>query len=73
MNVSVKPVTKRKAQKSTGCTVAQSGTKSDGRSQRLSESGNKKPKVQMSGRGKGVLLRILSVKADGTVDFGMKK
>ena len=41
MKVNVKLVTRRKAQKSTGFTVAENGTRSDGRSQRLSESGSK--------------------------------
>ena len=67
MKVKVKPVTKRKAQKSTGSTIAQNGTRSDGRFQRLSESGSRKRKLQRkSGSGKGVLLRILSVEATGT-------
>ena len=38
MKVSDKRVTRRKAQKSTGFTTAQNGTRPDGRSQRLSES-----------------------------------
>ena len=42
MKVSAKHVTRRKAQTSTGFTIAQNGTRSDGRSQRLSESGSKK-------------------------------
>ena len=46
MTVSAKHVTKRKAQNSTGSTIAQNGTKSDVRSQRLSESGSKKREPQ---------------------------
>ena len=46
MKVSAKHVTRRKAQESTGFTIAQNGTRSDGRSQRLSESGNKKRQPQ---------------------------
>ena len=57
----------RKAQKSTGFTIAQNGTRSDGRSQRPSESGSKKRELQRrSESGKKVLLCILSVKAHGT-------
>ena len=40
MKASAKHVTKRKAQKSTGSTIAQNGMRSIVRSQRLSESGN---------------------------------
>ena len=65
--VSVKPVTKRKVGKSTGSTNAQNGTRSEGRSQRLSKSESRKRKLQRkSGSGKEVLSRILSVKANGT-------
>ena len=66
MKLNVKPVTRRKAQKSTGFSIAQKGPRSDGKSQRLSENASKKPKLQRSGSGKEVLLRILSVKANGT-------
>ena len=67
MSANVKLARLRKAQKSTGSTTAQSGTRSDGRSQRLSGSGSKKRKHQRrSGSGKEVLLCILSVKANGT-------
>ena len=56
MKVSVKLVTKRKAQKSTGSTIAQNGTKSEGISQRPSESGSKKRECRSrSGSGKEVL------------------
>ena len=44
--MSVKPVTNRKAQKSTGSTNAQNGTKSEWRSQRPSESGSKQREPQ---------------------------
>ena len=67
MRVSAKLVTKRTAQKSTGSTTAQKGTKSDEGFQRHSESGSKKPKLQRkSGSGKEVSSRTLSVKANGT-------
>ena len=55
MKVSAKHVTKRKAQKRTGSTIVQSGTRSDVRSQRLSESGSKKREPQRSGSGEEVL------------------
>ena len=42
MKVNVEPVTRRKAQKNTGSTTAQSGTKSNGGFRRPSESGSKK-------------------------------
>ena len=64
MKVSAKLVTRRKAQKSTGSTIAQNGTKPDGRSQRLSESGSKKREPQKgSGSGKEVFSRIFSVES----------
>ena len=67
MKVSAKHVTKRKAQKSSGSTIAQNGTRSDVRSQRLSESGSTKRELRRrSGSGKEALLRILSVNASGT-------
>ena len=75
VKVNVKLVTRRKAQKSTGSTIAQNGTSSDGRFQRYSESGSKKRQPQKrSGSGKEVLSRILSVKTNGTgVTSCMKK
>ena len=50
------------AQKSTGFIIAQNGTRSDGRFQRPSESGSKKPKLQKrSGSGKkGIVTHPLS-------------
>ena len=42
---SAKPAIRRKAQKSTGSTTVQNGTTSDGRFQRLSESGSKKERT----------------------------
>ena len=68
MKVSAKHVTKRKAQKSTGSTLAQNETKSDMRSQRLSISGSKKGEPQrMSGNGKEVpAMHPLSEKPIGT-------
>ena len=45
MKVSAKSVTKRKVQKKTGPTIAQVGTRSDERSQRLSESGRQTTKT----------------------------
>ena len=68
--VDVKPVTRRKAQRSTGSTIAQNGTRSDVRFQRPSESGSKRPKLQRkSGSGKEVSSRIRSVKVNGTGVF----
>ena len=56
MKVSAKHVTRRKAQRSTGSTTAQNGTRSDVRSQRLSVSGSKKRELRRkSGSGKEVL------------------
>ena len=46
MKVSSKPATRRKALKSTGSTTVQDGMKSEGRSQKPSENGNKKPELQ---------------------------
>ena len=55
MKVNAKLVTRRKAQKNTFSTTAQNGMNSERRSQRLTESGSKKPKLQRkSGRGKEV-------------------
>ena len=66
MKVNVKPVTRGTAHKSTGSTTAQSGTKSDGRFRRPSESGSRRRKFQgKSGSGKEISSRILSVKANG--------
>ena len=74
MKVSVKLVIKRKAQKSTGSTIAQNGTRSEGRSKRLSESGSKKREPRRrSGSGKDVLLRILPAKANGTGVISARK
>ena len=59
---------KRKGHKSTGYTTARSDTKSDVRFQKFSRSWCKKQEPQRrSGSGKEVLLRIFSVKANGTV------
>ena len=67
MKVNAKLVTRRKAQKSTGSAIAQNGTRSDGRFRSLQKVGTKKRQLQRkSGSGKGVLSRILSVKASGT-------
>ena len=67
MKVNAKLVTKRKVQKSTGSTIAQNGTRTEGRSQRPSVSGSTKRELQKrSGSGKEVLSRILAVKANGT-------
>ena len=67
MKVIAKLVTKRKVQKSTGSTIAQNGTRTEGRSQRPSVSGSNKRELQRrSGSGKEVLSRILAVKANGT-------
>ena len=62
MKVNAKPATKRKTQKSTGSTTAQSGTKSDGEFQMLSGSGSKKQEpLRRSGSGKGgIVTRPLS-------------
>ena len=58
---------KEKAQKNTGSTIAQNGTRPDGRSQGPTENVNKKRKPRRkSGSGKGVLSRILSMNANGT-------
>ena len=43
MKVNAKPVTRRKAQKNTGSTIAQNDMKSERRSLKFSESGSKKP------------------------------
>ena len=62
MKVNAKLVTRRNAQTSTGSTIAQNGTRLDGRFQEPTESVNKKRKPQRkSGSGKGVSSRILSV------------
>ena len=54
MKVNAKLVTRRKVQKSTGFIIVQNGTRSDGRSQRLSESGSKKREpLRRSGIGDG--------------------
>ena len=54
-------------QKNTGSTIAQIGARSDGRFQRRSENGSKKPKLQKrSGSGKEVLSRTFSLKVNGT-------
>ena len=45
MKVSAKPASRRKALKRKGSTTAQNGTRSNGRSQRLSESGSQKSKL----------------------------
>ena len=45
MKANVKLDTKRKVQKITGSTIVQNGTRSDERSQRLSESGSKKTRT----------------------------
>ena len=45
MKANVKLDTKRKVQKITGSTIVQNGTRSDERSQRLSESGSKKART----------------------------
>ena len=53
--MSVKPVTRRKALKSTGSTTAQDGARSERKSQKPTENVKKKPKLQReSGRGKEV-------------------
>ena len=65
--VNVKPARKRKEKRSRGFTIAQDGTRSDGRSQKLSGSWSRKQEPQRrSGSGKEVLSRTLSVKANGT-------
>ena len=70
MKVNVKLATEKKAQKSTGSTIARMAR--DEGFQRRSESGSKKPKLQRkSGSGKEVSSRTLSVKANGTE--GMQK
>ena len=67
MTVSVKLVTKRKAQKSTGSTIAHNGTRSDGRFQEPTANGSRKRGFQRkSGSGKGELLRTLFLNANGT-------
>ena len=67
MKVSAKLDTRKKAQKSTGSSIVENGTRSGGRSQRLSGSGSKKQEPQRrSGSGKEVLLSILSMRANGT-------
>ena len=67
ISVNVKHARRRKAQKSTGSTTAQNGTKSDERFQRFSGSWSKKQEPQRrSGSGKEVLLNILSVEVNGT-------
>ena len=75
MKVSAKHVTMRKAQKSTGCTIAQNGTRSDVRSQRLSEGGSKKRKLQRrSGSGKEVFFpHPLSESQWNSFHFSMQK
>ena len=67
ISVNAKFARSRKAQKSTGSTTAQNGTKSDERFQRFSGSWSKKRETQRwSGSGKEVLLNILSVEVNGT-------
>ena len=56
MLVNVKHAMWRKAQKSTGSTIAQNGSQSDGGFQMLSENGsNKRKRQRKSGSGKEVL------------------
>ena len=73
--VSVRLARRRKAQRSTGSTTVQDGTKSDGRFQRFSESWSKKQDLKRrSGSGKEVVLNILSVEVNGTGShFSMRK
>ena len=64
--VSAKLATRRKALKSTGSTTARDGTNSDGRSQKLSESGRKKRELQRrSGKCKEVSSSTPKKKAYG--------
>ena len=64
--VCVKLADWRKAQKSTGFTTAQNGTRSGGRFRRPSESGSKRrERGRKSGSGKEASSRTLSVKANG--------
>ena len=74
MKVSVKPDTKRKAQKNTGSTIAQSGTMSDGRSERLSQSGSRKRNFkERVGVAKGIVTHLLSESQWNRGHFSMKK
>ena len=67
ISVNVKLARREKAQKNTGSTTAQNGTKSDERFQRFSGSWSKKQEPQRrSGSGTEVLLNILSVEVNGT-------
>ena len=60
MKVTVKPVTKREAQKHTGYVIAQNGTKSDGESRGFQKVGAKSENLRNG------VERIFSVKANGT-------
>ena len=75
MKVSVKLVTKKKAQKSTGSTIARHGAKSDGRSQSFSRSGSKKREPQRKEWKwqRGVVAHPLSESQWNRVYFSMKK
>ena len=74
ISVNVKHARRRKAQKNTGSTTAQNGTKSDGRFPRFPESGSKKQEPQRrSGSGKEALLNIFSVKANGRGHLSVRK
>ena len=75
MKVSAKHVTKRKAQKSAGSTIAKKGTRSDVRSQKLSESGSRKQELQRrNGSGKkGIVTHPLSESQWNTGHFSLKK
>ena len=75
MKVSAKPLTRRKAQKSTGSTIAQNGTKSDGRSQRLLDSGSNKrePQKKEWKWQRGIVTHPLSECQWNRVLFSMKK
>ena len=75
MKVSAKPATRRKALKSTGSTTAQDGTRSEGRSQRLSGSGNKKREPQRKSEWKwqrGIVEHPLSESQWNRVTSGWK-
>ena len=62
ISVNVKPAKRRKAQKRTGFTAVQNGTRSEGRSQRTSESGRKRRERRRKS-GSEASSRTLSVKA----------
>ena len=74
MNTSAKPVTRRKAQKSTGSTTAQNGTNSDGGFQTLSERSKKRePQKKEWKWQRGIVMHPLGESQWNRCHFSVKK